>query len=86
MYLYHNVAALDLIPRWGFIVNLGSLSAPFEAEQRGSVTSIGTTLYFSRFNQEPGHQDTQSMAGAKHRKVSFWKFHFVSQGRNSLYY
>jgi hypothetical protein len=45
-YTYQRTALRDLQPRWGFILDLKSISSPFEKEQRGSNRAFRTTLYF----------------------------------------
>ena len=71
MYLYQKTAELDLIPRWGFIMNLASLSAPFEDEQRGSVTSFGTTLYFPGIIRNQGIRIRNQWQGQNTQKYLF---------------
>lgn len=44
-YTFHKRALQDLIPRWGGIIDVANLSSPFEDQQRGSVSSIKSTLY-----------------------------------------
>ncbi|MCF8381428.1 MAG: hypothetical protein K9H49_17780 [Bacteroidales bacterium] len=45
LYTFQKTALQDLIPRWGGILDLANLSSPFEDEQRGSVSSVKSTLY-----------------------------------------
>ncbi|MCK4920878.1 MAG: hypothetical protein KAS71_07520 [Bacteroidales bacterium] len=45
LYTYHKTAVQDLIPRWGGILDIQSLSSPFENEQRGSVNTVKSTLF-----------------------------------------
>ncbi len=46
LYTFQRTAYRDLQPRWGFILDFRSIASPFEEEQRGSNSSIKTTLYF----------------------------------------
>lgn len=45
LYSFQKTAMRDYRPRWGFVVDAKSLSAPFEDEQRGSVSSLKTSFY-----------------------------------------
>jgi len=45
LYSYQRRALRDLQPRFGIILDLNSIAAPFEDEQRGSNSSLKTTLY-----------------------------------------
>jgi len=54
LYTYQRTALRDLQPRFGLIVDLQSISAPFEDEQRGSNNSIRTALYLPGFLRSHG--------------------------------
>lgn len=44
-FTYQRTAYRDLQPRFGLILDLKSISAPFEDEQRGSASGFRTTVY-----------------------------------------
>ncbi len=46
LYSYQRRAYRDLQPRFGLIMDLKSIAAPFEDEQRGANHSLKTSLYF----------------------------------------
>ena len=54
LYFIDKPAMLDIIPRWGFVLDLRSLSAPFEKEQKGSISSFKSSIYIPGISRNHG--------------------------------
>lgn len=53
-YFFQRTAYLDLIPRWGSIIDLKVVSSPFEDEQLGEIFSLKSTFYFPGLRRNDG--------------------------------
>jgi hypothetical protein len=45
-YFYQRSAYLDIIPRWGTLMSINSISSPLEDEQHGSAYSLKSAFFF----------------------------------------
>ena len=53
-YFFQRTSYLDLIPRWGTVINLNASASPFESEQLGNIFSLKSTFYFPGLRRNDG--------------------------------
>ncbi len=71
LYGFQKTAYQDLIPRWGAILDLQNLSSPFEKEQKGSISSIKSTLYVPGLFRGHGFRIKAEKQGQNYERYAF---------------
>ncbi len=53
-YYRQRTSYLDLLPRWGGLIDIGNTASPFENEQFGSIWNLKSALYFPGIRRNDG--------------------------------